>query len=276
MVHALCAPVNRAQDRSWSTGASRSEVSLIPIDVFNDPLTALPDGMTSLMEPHDRRSTGLPLLTKILLLCGAVGPLLFVVAFFIEGSIRPSYNQWLTTISTLSLGDRGWVQTANFCLFGLSTLCIALAQKRSFSSGPASRSGPVLFAVMGLGLITAGLFVTDPILGYPPTAPVNGSPTLHGTIHNLASLTVFIALPAACFVMGRRFSSQSALYWAAYSKASGFAIIFLVVWFFVSVARTTGHPEAGKMPPGLLERFFSIIGCCWISLTAFRQMDRQR
>src|SRR5579859_2665600 len=133
--------------------------------------------------------------TRFLLWNGVIGPILFALVFLIQDAIRPGYNAWRTTISTLSLSDYGWVQIANFYLFGLSTLCFAVGLKRVFRKGLASFSGPILFAIVGIGLILAGVFVTDPFLGYPIASPAHLPESLHGTIHNLAALTVFIALP---------------------------------------------------------------------------------
>jgi len=209
------------------------------------------------------------LTTRLLLLCGAIGPLLFVVAFLIEGATRPDYNAWRTTISTLSWGDQGWIQIVNFCLFGLLTLCFAIGLRRVLRTGPGSLWGPILLVIVGLGLITAGPFVTDPILGYPPGFPSIGPPSLHGTIHNTASLIVFVALPGVCFVMGMRFARDPARRgWALYSMATGVLVVVLVAWFFASVVTATHAAEGGTAPAGLLERLFSIIGCCWLSLLA--------
>jgi len=214
------------------------------------------------------------LANRLLLRCGAIGPLLFVVVFLIEGATRPDYNAWRTTISTLSLGNRGWIQIVNFCLFGLLTLCFAIGLRRVLRTGPGSAWGPILLFIVGLGLITAGPFVTDPILGYPPGLPSNGPASPHGTIHNIASLIVFIALPAACFVMGRRFARDPAWRgWALYSIATGVLVLVFVAWFFASVGAATHAPEGGAAPAGLLERLFSIIGCCWLSLLALRLMS---
>src|SRR5579859_437326 len=100
--------------------------------------------------------------TWFLLWSGAVGPLLFVTAFLIEGALCPGYDPWRTTISTLSLSDYGWVQIANFLLFGTSTLGFAVGLRRVFKRGLASLAAPILFATVGIGLILAGIFVTDP------------------------------------------------------------------------------------------------------------------
>jgi len=209
--------------------------------------------------------------TRFLLWSGVVGPLLFVTAFLIEGAIRPGYNAWRTTISTLSLSDEGWVQIANFHLFGFSTLCFALGLKRVLKSGIASLSGPILFAIVGIGLILAGIFVTDPTLGYPVHAPAHLPDSLHGTIHNLAALTVFLTLPAICFVMGRRFARDPAWrVWSIASRISGGLILIFFAWFFTSVSASADALAGEAVHAGLLERITSMIGCLWMSALAYR------
>jgi hypothetical protein len=58
---------------------------------------------------------------------------------------------------------------------------------------------------VGLGLIGAGVFTSDPINGYPPGTPVPAPRTLPGILHDQFSTPVFTALPAACLLMARRF-----------------------------------------------------------------------
>jgi len=223
-------------------------------------------------ELPDQRST-----TRLLLWNGAIGPLLFPIIFLIEGATRPGYNAWRTTISTLSLTDRGWLQIANFHLFGLMTLCFAIGLKRVFKTGLASSSGPILFAIVGVGLILAGIFVTDPCLGYPVASPVGLPESLHGTIHNLAALTVFLALPATCFVLGRRFARDPVWRsWSTVSMIAGSLILIFFAWFFTSVS-ASAHALSGEVVhAGLLERITSMIGCLWMSAFAFRLIRRLR
>lgn len=214
--------------------------------------------------------------TRILLLCGAIGPFLFVVVFLIEGAVRADYNAWQTTISTLSWGDQGWIQILSFCLFGLLMLCFAIGLRRALRTGSGSLWAPILLFVAGVGLIVAGPFVTDPVLGYPPGFPNVGPPSLHGTIHNTASLIVFVAIPAACFLMGWRFARDPASRgWAVYSVATGVLILVFVGWFFASVVAAAHAPNGAPSPAGLIERVFSIMGCCWLSLLALRLMSEK-
>ena len=49
------------------------------------------------------------LAVRLPLACGAIGPLLFIVVFLIEGAIRPDYSAWHNAVSSLSLGGQGWM-----------------------------------------------------------------------------------------------------------------------------------------------------------------------
>lgn len=209
--------------------------------------------------------------TRFLLWSGAIGPLLFAVIFMIEGATRPDYDAWRTTISALSLSDQGWMQIANFHLFGLMTLCFAAGLKRVFKTGLASSSGPILFGIVGIGLILAGIFVTDPCFGYPAKAPVDLPESLHGTIHNLAALAVFLTLPVTCFVMGRRFARDPDWrIWSTISMITGSLVLVFFAWFFTSVSASADAVSGEDVHAGLLERITSIIGCLWMSALAFR------
>ncbi|HYK97592.1 MAG TPA: DUF998 domain-containing protein, partial [Candidatus Acidoferrales bacterium] len=165
-----------------------------------------------------------------LLLGGIGGPLLFIVVFLIEGVTRPGYDAFRNMVSDLAMSDEGWQQIANFIICGTLCLGLAVGLSRVWRSGPASVWGPRLVGVFGIGLIIAGVFVTDPARGYPPGAPLTGSPqTLHGTIHGVNAIPTFAALAAAAFVIARRFASRGDRAWSRYSTFVGFAIVSLFI-----------------------------------------------
>jgi hypothetical protein len=57
-----------------------------------------------------------------LLRCGiAAGPL-FTATFLAEGAARDGYRPLRHPVSSLALGPRGWIQTANFAVTGVLTL----------------------------------------------------------------------------------------------------------------------------------------------------------
>ncbi len=208
------------------------------------------------------------LATRLLLACGVIGPLLFIVVFLIEGGTRPDYSAWHHFVSSLSLGSWGWVQIANFLICGVLVLCFAVGLRRVLHPGKGSTWGPILLGIFGLCLIGAGLFVTDPLLGYPPGAP--STPTLHGVLHMLLSLGAFIALPAACFVVARRFAGDPAWRgWAFYSIATG---ILVIVFFILTDVVEFLNPNG---PAGLVQRLTIIIGWGWIAVLAFGLLSKK-
>lgn len=62
------------------------------------------------------------------------------------------------------------MQIANFLVCGALVLAYAFGLRRALGSGVGSRSAPILLGIFGACLIGSGIFVTDPILGYPPVA----------------------------------------------------------------------------------------------------------
>lgn len=210
-----------------------------------------------------------PLLLKLLLASGTIGPLLFIVVFLVEGVTRPGYNAWHHFVSSLSLGEGGWIQITNFIVTGILVLCFAIGLRRVLKGGIGSLWAPILLAIFGLCLVGAGLFVADPLLGYPKDAP--NTPTWHGNLHVFLSFFVFTALPAACFVLARRFAGDPAWRgWVLYSVATGILVIVFVI--VADVAAQSPDPNA---PGGLFQRLSIIIGWGWIALLALRLMGKK-
>jgi hypothetical membrane protein len=215
-------------------------------------------------------------LTRATLIAGALGPPLFVLVFLVEGLTRPGYSPWRHFVSQLALSDQGWEQTANFLVCGVLVLAFALRMRRSLGTGKGMTFGPILLTIFALGLLVAGLFTTDPALGYPPGVPVPVPPTTHGTIHGLAGLVVFLSLPVACFVMARRFAGDPRWRgWAAYSILTGVLILAcFIASNVVSVLDATGKwPDA---PTGGVQRVAIIAGWSWIALLALRLLRDAR
>src|SRR5207248_260067 len=131
--------------------------------------------------------------------------------------------------------------------------------------------------LFGLGLLLAGVFVTDPGGGYPPGAPINGSPqTIHGWIHGLNGAAVFnVVLPAACFVLARRFAADPQnRRWATYSWMTGALLLVISIAGTITLpfAEQAGFPVLG----GLFQRVLIFIGWAWLSLTALRLFLQER
>ncbi len=67
-------------------------------------------------------ASSLSLTTQLLLVCDAIGWILFTATFLIAGATRRGYDPWRQAISELSLGSGGWVQQVNF--IGLGALLV--------------------------------------------------------------------------------------------------------------------------------------------------------
>ncbi|MEV5892415.1 DUF998 domain-containing protein [Nonomuraea fuscirosea] len=111
-------------------------------------------------------------------------------------------------VSSLALGPSGWTQIANFITTGLLMLLFAIGLRRHLhAAGRPSTWGPLLVGTYAIGLIGAGVFVTDPVGGYPLGTPAQAVHTWHGMLHDSPfSLSVFASLAAACFVFAWRFT----------------------------------------------------------------------
>src|SRR5438876_1534901 len=139
-------------------------------------------------------------LTRMLLLCGAIAGPLFILTVLIQDYTRPGIDPRLQPLSLLSLGDWGWVQIANFVLAGALNVLYAVGLWRRLHPGRAGTWGPILIGAYGLGLITVGVFTTDPAYGFPLGVVAPAGPSWHGVIHALGGLFVFLVLTAVLAV----------------------------------------------------------------------------
>ncbi|MGW5688614.1 DUF998 domain-containing protein [Nonomuraea sp. NPDC003754] len=192
---------------------------------------------------------------RLMRLSGVAGAMVFVTAFLVEGATRGGgYDPLRHPVSSLAIGDLGWTQTANFLVTGLLMLAFAISLRGT------SRWGLALMLAFAVGLIGAGLFVTDPVNGYPQDTPATS--TTAGALHDLFSLLVFAGLPAACFVYARRFAGWGRPGWTAYSIVTG--VVFLAGFVITGV----GFSGAAGLSPiaGLLQRLTLVVGLTWVAL----------
>jgi hypothetical protein len=115
--------------------------------------------------------------TRALLSTGALAGPIFVTTFLVAGAARTGYHPLRHPISSLALGDGGWLQTVNFVVAGVLSLALAggLWSMRRLSTvygwPRRARAAAVLIALWGLGFLGAAMFPTDPVSGYPAGTP---------------------------------------------------------------------------------------------------------
>jgi len=198
---------------------------------------------------------------------------LFLVAAFVEGVVRPGYDPVRQFVSLLSLGPDGWQQTLNFIVSGALIAAFGVGLRRRSAEEIGGRWVPRLITVVGFALIWCGVFGGDPALGYPVGAPA-GVPTdasWHAALHYLGSAVVFIGLPTAMILSARRPPIAAMRAWAGYSLLT--ALIMLGGWLaaFVIVG-PTGIVETA----GLWQRIAAVAGFQWLAALALVELGRLR
>lgn len=209
-------------------------------------------------------------------LAGVVTGPLFVSSFAVIGARRVGYDRRRQPVSSLAIGRGGWPQRVNFVLAGLG-YCVAaqgLAKRPSRTVGPRVVSA-LIFGV-GAGLVGSGLFVTDPVAGFPPSSPdqdgadrpLRVTPTRSGTLHNLCAIPIFVGIPAAALICAASGARSGEYRWAAYSAGSAAVMTGSFVLFgaaFGGAPRLAGHG-------GDFQRVSIAAGIGWLSALSFRAL----
>jgi len=220
-------------------------------------------------------STSLDSQRRLLLLCGALAGPFFTIVWFIQGLTRSGYDPMRYAISSLSVGELGWIQIANFLITGSLILAFSVALRQILRGPSGSVWGPVLIGSIGVGLIGAGLFVSDPLNGYPPGTPlIPTARTTHGILHDLFGVPVFLGLPIAGFVFARLFARRGEHNWAWYSRLSGIGMfaVFFVARLGFRMLET--YPDLAANF-GLFQRITLLIGFTWVTMLALYMLKAQ-
>ena len=199
-------------------------------------------------------------------LAGMFGAIIFVAIFVIEGWLRPSYDSMSMFVSALSLGSRGWIQVLNFEIVGVALLAFSRGVAAEFKDGMASRAGPLLLAIVGLGLLLSGPFVMDPV-----TTPFVHM-SWHSKLHYLFGAFVFSFGPISCFVFFRRFRTDSN--WRSLKQVTLLSGIIMTV--SVVLLKVAELPNILHDWTGLIQRVFLISYLAWIANFAFALLKRIR
>jgi hypothetical protein len=162
--------------------------------------------------------------TRSLLGYGVIAGPIYLVVGLVQAFARDGFDFTRHGLSLLANGPWGWVQVVNFIVTGLMVLAAAAGFARAMR--PASAAA-ALIAVYGGGLVLSGVFVADPMDGFPPGTP-DGAPesmSLAGTLHLAAGGLGFLALAVAYFVLGRWFARRDQAGLARGSWASGAVVL---------------------------------------------------
>lgn len=166
-------------------------------------------------------------IARSLLGYGVLAGPFYLVAGLIEAVTRSGYQLTRHDLSLLANGPLGWVHITVLVLTGLMTIAAAAGLRRALTGRPGGTWGPLLVAGYGLGMVGAGVFVADPMNGFPAGTPDGPpvQPTGHGFMHLVSGGLGFLCLIAATFVLARTMTRAGRTGWARYSRVSGVAFL---------------------------------------------------
>jgi hypothetical protein len=192
-------------------------------------------------------------MTETLLIVGVAATVVSVAVLLIEGALRRGYDPTYHTVSALSLGDRGWIQIANFLQLGVGMFAFAAGVHQALNSVVAT----VMVAIFGLGAIVAGVFRMDPMRGYPPGAQTGTPTTLtwHHQVHDMAGPIMFLAIFGACLALAGRLQGL----WRLHTILTAVAGLALTISTAVAWQKDANNT-------GLLQRALILVYSSWIVL----------
>jgi uncharacterized protein DUF998 len=197
--------------------------------------------------------------TPALLRLGMLAGPLYVVIGVLEVLFRSGFDIRRHALSLMSNGSLGWIQIASFICSGILVILGAIGLRRALYPSRGATAAAVLLVVYGLGLIGAGIFVADPMDGFPPGTPP-GPPAVmswHGPLHFITGGIGFFGLIGATLVFAQRFYRQRELGW-------GFASLLTGFFFFGAFAAIA----SGKKDPAINLTFTAAVVLSWVWLSA--------
>ena len=192
-----------------------------------------------------------------------LAPLAFWSAVAIGSTLRPGYDQTLSTISRLSVGENAAIMNAGFLAYGIVTIAIAFVLRGRVEAS-LDRVALVLLALSGACTVSLG--VQWLIWSAAGAAPMSAYPALstdqrYDLIHNVLAAGSFGFSGLGSFVIGVSVRRRPG--W------SGYDVVFIALALVVMVL--SGYLSA-RLPSaqGLAQRVAVVALQAWVAVLAFR------
>jgi hypothetical protein len=192
---------------------------------------------------------------------GVISAPLFYLIVIAQVLTRTGFDIRRHAISSLELGDAGWIQSVNFVVTGVLAVLAAIGVRNLLKGSKGGTWGPLLIGVYGVGMMMAGIFPPDPGLGFPSGAP-EGMPTsmsVSAALHSAAFFIAFIGLIAATIVFASRFAFLEENRWRIYCIATAVIapLLFVLGTVFSSWV-------------GVIMAFAGVVAFGWVSVLTNR------
>ena len=181
------------------------------------------------LNPRQRLATKTLNSTRAWLACGVVAGPLYVSVTMVQSLTRQGFDLKNHRFTLLTTGELGWIHQLNMIVVGVLTLLLAIGVSRALTSGRGAVWGPRMLGTVGLAYLFGGLFVADPIVGFPPgTTAEMVQKTWQGIIQNVSRGASTLALLVTSVIIALWFSSRGSRGWAWFYGA-GFPTMFVTL-----------------------------------------------
>lgn len=182
-----------------------------------------------------------------------LGIALYVALDIVAQLLPPHYNPITQPESDLGVGPYGWVMSLNFVVRGLIALALVMGLRRALAPRMRSEMGLALLVVWAVGDFLLAIFATD----IPPAKL-----TLHGLIHLLVAILIFVAVALGELLLALPLVADPG--WAAlrpvlFAIALAALVALVVLPFRVNTT-------------GLVERVFLGLALLWMLVVGVRLM----
>ena len=190
---------------------------------------------------------------------------LFLVLLLAVHILKPELDPSWRFISEYAIGDYGWVMRAAFLALAVSNVALFVAIRKCMETGW-GKLGSILFLVGAIGLLLAGIFVTDPV-----NTAIEAR-TTSGSLHNLGGALGLGGFLGTLIFSARLLRHES---WRSARKAVGVATAVVVLGFLIAFVTITviAVRQDGVFGPdtsvGWPNRIGIVSGCAWLLIISW-------
>ncbi|WP_295671639.1 DUF998 domain-containing protein [uncultured Mucilaginibacter sp.] len=189
-------------------------------------------------------------LTQVALLCCGFSGVLFILIYAVFGFLTPGFNALRNTISSLELVKNGWLQQANFMLYGVLSMLFTIGLSKELI-----KSANAWYIVLFQLFICAG--------------SIGLAICIHEPLHQICNIIVFISVLVVLFLFAWQFyKTNSWKGWIVYSLVAAFMTMALKAIFMLAV---TYHHW-----PGLFERLIFLPYNLWLFVLIIKLISGRR
>jgi hypothetical membrane protein len=152
---------------------------------------------------------------------GIAGPIIFAVVALVHSLLRPDHSLVTHPVSALAAGPSGWLQNANFLLFGVLMIAYAIGLHLGVRPTKWGVVGVTFLVLSGVGLMWGGVF---------PATDATGAFDGDRLLHVPGFIMTFLGGGIGLIVMSRRMARDSR--WkslATYALVTGMAMLVLIL-----------------------------------------------